>query len=185
MEIDKIHAEIDTLTEQFESSFRYLNVEQLNWKPSADRWSIAQNLDHIMTINRSYYPVVEEVSNGIYTKPFLGRFDFIVNFFGKLLLKSIDPKNRKKARTFPIWEPSKSELPADILNQFVNHQEELKAWIVDHRALIEKNPVISSPASINIVYRLRVAIYMIILHEERHFLQASEVMDLLTGQPSK
>ena len=171
--------EIDEITGLFKEEFGSLDAEQLNWKPVAERWSIAQNLDHIMTINRSYYPEIETVEDGTYKMPFIGKLNFIVNFFGKVLLKSIDPSNRKKARTFPIWEPSKSELPADILDQFVNHQEDLKTWISDHQELIEQNPVISSPANTSIVYRLSTAIQIIILHERRHLVQAQEVRDIL------
>ena len=132
-----------------------------------------------MTINRSYYPEIETVENGTYKMPFIGKLNFIVNFFGKVLLKSIDPANRKKARTFPIWEPSKSDLPVNILDQFLSHQEELKVWLEDHQELIAQNPVISSPANTSIVYRLNVAIQIIILHERRHLVQAKEVKDTL------
>jgi len=172
-------AQLDTITADFRNTFGHLTALQLNWKPDATTWSIAQNIDHLIVINETYYPMVKAVREGTYQVPFLGKFDFMVNFMGKMILDAVKPDRRKKMKTFPLWEPSSSELPADILSRFENHQQQLRQFMEDCADLIERKTVISSPANKNIVYRLETAFDIIVTHERRHFEQAKEVLDEL------
>jgi len=50
MNTDKWTNQIDTITAEFTKEFGNLSAEQLNWKPNADTWSIAQNMDHLIVI---------------------------------------------------------------------------------------------------------------------------------------
>ena len=175
MNTDKWTNQIDKITAEFTKEFGNLSAEQLNWKPNEGTWSIAQNIDHLIVINETYYPVIKDVKAGTYTLPFIGKLGFMVNFFGNFILKSIQPENKKRIKTFPIWEPSKSTLPADILMKFEKHQSDLKQLIRGSNDLLDKGVVISSPANKNIVYKLEKAFDIIVAHEQRHFNQAKEV----------
>ena len=48
---------LSDISRQYLSEFGSLTNEQLNWKPNSTVWSIAQNLDHLIVTNESYYPV--------------------------------------------------------------------------------------------------------------------------------
>ena len=50
--------EIDKITLDAELLFSELSGEQLNWKPNSQTWSIAQNLEHLIVVNETYYPVL-------------------------------------------------------------------------------------------------------------------------------
>lgn len=170
---------IDNITNSFKAAFGNLSAEQLNWKPNAQTWSIAQNIDHLIVINESYYPVIKSVREGTYKLPLMGKMGFMVNSMGKMILNAVEPTRRKKIKTFPIWEPAKSNIGPDILNRFEKHQEELKKVIASSEDLVEKGAVISSPANKNIVYKLGTAFDIIITHEQRHLEQAKEVLSQL------
>ncbi|WP_235297982.1 DinB family protein [Portibacter marinus] len=144
----------------------------MNWKPDSKAWSIAQILDHIMTINESFFPILAKVKEGNYKVPWFGRIGFITNLMGNVVLKSVLPDTQKKITTFPIWEPSTSNLPGNILEKFAKHQEELKVMIEGAENLLEKDQVICSPANYKIVYKLEKAFEIIVAHEQRHLLQA-------------
>ena len=47
--------EIEKTTQDFIESFGGLNESQLNWKPNPQTWSIAQNINHLLVINKTYY----------------------------------------------------------------------------------------------------------------------------------
>ncbi len=172
--------EINTITRQFRETFEHLSAEELNRKPNAQTWSIAQNIDHLIVINETYYPVVEKIRKGEYSTPFLSRFGFITRFFGDFILKSVNQNRDKKIKTFPIWQPMQSDIPADILQKFEKHQRELIGFIKNCEDLLEKNTIIFSPANKNIVYTLDKAFDIIIEHEKRHFNQAKEVLSYKT-----
>jgi hypothetical protein len=169
---------IDIITNNFSKEFGALNAEQLNLKPDSNTWSIAQNIDHLIVINESYYPVIQSIHNRSFKLPLIGKVGFLVNFFGRFILKSVQPNRKRKMKTFPMWEPSKSEIAGDILVRFQKHQTELKTLIDKCIDLLASGTVISSPVNKNIVYKLETAFDIIVTHEQRHFEQAKEVLRL-------
>lgn len=170
---------IDSTTEVFQTHYGSLTVEELNWKPNPGTWSIAQNIDHLIVINQTYFPILSELKSGSYKLPFIAKFGFMVSFFEKTVLNAVKPDRKKKMKTFPIWEPASSQISDNILEKFVEHQAELKRQIAASKVLLEKKVVISSPANKFIVYKLATAFEVIVTHEERHLAQSEEVFALM------
>jgi hypothetical protein len=175
---------LDDISKQSLSEFGSLTSEQLNWKPNSNTWSIAQNLDHLIVANETYYPVLASLKAGTYRTPFIARIGFMVSFLGKTVLKAVQPDRQKKMKTFPIWEPTTSNLLDDILKRFQIHQNELIQKIEDAKGLVEKGVVISSPANRNIVYKLETAFDIIVSHEQRHLEQAKEILQQMKNNTS-
>lgn len=171
--------QIDHTTEEFLKLYGLLSYEELNWKPNPDTWSIAQNVDHIMVINHTYFPILSAMKAGEYQRPFIANFGFIVSFLGKTILNAVQPDRKKKIKTFPIWEPDNDPISSDLRQRFSEHQALLKQEIESSEKLIEIGAVISSPANKNIVYKLEIAFDIIITHELRHLEQSKEVLELL------
>lgn len=168
--------EIDKITLDAEMLFSGLSSEQLNWKPNSETWSIAQNLEHLIVVNETYYPVLSSLKKGTYKKPFLANFGFIVSFFGKTVLNAVKPDRKKKMKTFSIWEPGQSRLGIDIISRFKKHQSELQKQINEAKELLTNRIIISSPASKIVVYRLEIAFDIVVNHEQRHLEQAKEIL---------
>jgi hypothetical protein len=177
--VTRQHKEIDRITDDFQSTFAGLTPNELNWKPDLKTWSIAQNLDHIITVNESYYPVIDSVRKGTYKLPFLGRLGFMTRFFGNLIRNSVSPDRKRKSRTFSIWEPRVGDIDPGIVSRFQKHQKELKNYIENSRDLTEKGAVISSPANRMIVYKMDTAFEILIDHEKRHLNQARELLEMM------
>lgn len=171
--------ELAANTALFKQAFGGLSAEQLNWKPNTETWSIAQNIAHLITINKTYFPVITQVQNGQYNTPWWSKLTFVTRFFGNVIYNASDANRKRKMKTFPIWEPEISDLSADILDQFEAHQQALAEQIESAENLIERGVVISSPANAKIVYKLERAFDIIVVHEKRHFEQAKEVMTMM------
>lgn len=169
-------AQIDQTTKAFQNHFDGLSEEALNWKPNTTTWSIAQNIDHLITINETYFPVLADLKTGKYRTSFIGKFDFLTSLLGKMLLQSVQPTTKKKIKTFPIWEPAKGHLSANILDRFIKHQHQLKQEIESVKTFLQKGAVIASPANKYIVYKLETAFDIIVAHEQRHLEQAKEIL---------
>ena len=167
--------QIDKITSDFKQSFGTLPITELNWKPNPTTWSIGQNLDHLIVINGTYDSVIKTVREGTYRLPFLAKFDFMVSFLGRTVLKAVQPDRKKRMKTFPIWEPAKSDIKEDIWERFEKNQNELKILIQSCSDLLDNGTIISSPANRNIVYRLDTAFDIIVTHEKRHFEQSMDV----------
>lgn len=167
---------IDQNSSLVQELFSKLSEDQLNLQPNVNTWSISQNLEHLIVINESYFPIINELHAQSYNPPFHSKISFFVNFFGKFVLNSVDSDRRKKIKTFPIWEPSKSNVAHGIINRFLQHQEELKRMIESTDSFITGNVDIHSPASKVIVYKLATAFDIIVTHETRHINQAKELL---------
>ncbi|MGA1414085.1 MAG: DinB family protein [Candidatus Kapaibacteriota bacterium] len=174
MKIQQLIQELDFFTQEVQSAFGTLTHEELNRKSNPDTWSIAQNLDHLMVINETYFPIFDALKNGTYSPPFLGKFTFITSFFGNLIYKMSAPEHTKPIKTMSISEPSNSEIH-DVIQAFVGHQEQLKQHISELEGCIASGSVIASPANPMIVYTLEQALNIIVVHEKRHILQAKNI----------
>lgn len=175
---------LDNITKQALTEFGVLTNEQMNWKPNSSTWSIAQNLDHLIVVNKTYYPVLASLKDKTYRTPFMAKIGFMVSFLGKTVLKAVQPDRKRKMKTFPIWEPTTSKVSDDILKRFETHQNELKQKIEEAKELVEIGVVISSPANRNIVYKLETAFDIIVSHEQRHLEQAKEILQLMKSNTS-
>ncbi|MDB4655884.1 DinB family protein [Flavobacteriales bacterium] len=170
---------IDAVTKHVENEFGSLSHEQLNWKLSAEKWSIAEVLEHLNLVNASYEKILTDAVNGTSDMGFTGKIGFIVNFLGKMIYNSVEPSRAKRMKTFPVWEPAQSDVSAEVIIEFKKHQEGIKKLILGNKQLLEKDIVISSPANRYIVYKLRKAVEIVVSHEERHLNQAMEVLVLI------
>lgn len=175
---------LDKINYAVSETFGGLSGEQLNWKPNTSTWSIAQNLDHLIRVNESYYPVLQALQEGKYRTPFLGRFGAFVFLFGRMILSAVEPERKRRMKTMALWEPSASAITDDIVVRFGRHQQELISWLNRSQEFVRSGVVIASPANANIVYKLSTAFEIIVTHEERHLAQAREVLSLLPAELS-
>lgn len=178
MNTDKWTSQTDKTTQAFRDAFAHMGAEALNWKPNPKTWSVGQNIDHLIVTNATYFPLMAAVHEGSYNPPFTARAGFLVNFFGKLVLNSVEPTRKRKIKTFPIWEPTTSAVPGDVLSRFMQQQETLKQMIRNSNDLLDKGTIIASPANRMIVYKLETAFDILVSHELRHLEQAKEVAAL-------
>jgi len=163
MSKNKWSVRIDQITHDFNHAFAQLDVQALNWKPDDKTWSIAQNIDHLIVTNESYYPLVESVRTGKYRKPFTGHIGFMVRQLGKSILQSVQADRKRKFKTFRIWEPATGNIGGDIVQRFEQHQEDLKKFISTCHDWVEKGTVVSSPANRMVVYKLETAFDIIVV----------------------
>lgn len=174
--------QIDEITENFIQTFGSLSNEELNWKPDPKTWSIAQNVEHLITINSTYFPIIESARDGTYKPPFIAKFGFIASFFGNMLYRAVQPNRKWKSKTMSMWEPTQGNVPEGILKRFEDHQDELKKRMDDAQNVAEEGAIISSPANKNLVIKLEKAFDIIIAHEKRHYEQSKEVLQSMGNQ---
>ncbi|RPI16037.1 MAG: DinB family protein [Ignavibacteriae bacterium] len=167
--------EIDKITSEVNSVFGSLTANQLNWKPSPEKWSIGQCLEHIMVSNSKYFPMMNDLVEGIKKRTIWERLPFYSGIIGKMLISTIKKESRK-VKTFKVFMPSKSEVSKDIIKQFNEHQEILKKMMYKTDSA-DHSIIITSPVSKYITYSLQDANTIIVFHERRHFNQAKRVME--------
>jgi hypothetical protein len=161
-ELEQLQAEIRSLAEQTQNEFGTLHADQLNWKPAPGSWSVAQCFDHLITSNKGYFPIVESVVGGQKKTRFLERVPILPTIWS----------NMKAPAAF---QPSSSDLPDSIIQDFVSNQGRVVDAIASVKNLNIDQIVITSPAAAFVTYSLLDAFRIIVVHEQRHFQQAMRV----------
>lgn len=172
--IDKIEA-VSLAAQQ---SFQSLDTTQLNWKANPQDWSVAQCLDHLMTTNELYFSIFTAVQNDSVPQNIFSRLGLFSGMFGRMLIKQLGAEVIRKSKSPANFQPSQSELPADILDQFIAHQLELVKQFEALPSQDFSKLIIISPAASFVTYSLKDALHIIAGHEERHLAQAKRIMQM-------
>lgn len=170
--------EITVITDEVKQSFGQLSSSQLNWKPSAEQWSVGQCLDHLITANSSYFPTFEKILRGEQKATLWERVPFLPSLFGKVLIRSLEPASTHKLKAPQIFQPASSNVDAKIVDHFLEQQKRLTECIQASETLDMERSIMTSPASSFITYSLGDAYRIILVHERRHILQAQRVMNI-------
>lgn len=172
--------QLSAVSEKVNEHFGRLEAHELNWRPEPGVWSIAQNLEHLIITNESYFPIFNAIQNGTHKTPALGRIGFFVSFCGNMVLKAVEPELKKPMKTFPVWQPKNEVFDQGMVERFINHQTALISEVRKLQPFLHNKSVIASPANKNIVYTLETALDIIVSHEKRHLNQALEILENLS-----
>jgi len=169
--------ELDKISFDVKENFGGMDKATLFRKVDKSIWSIAENLEHIIKVNASYFPIFQKLKNNTFQGAFISKIGFFSKLFGDMIYKSVSDGGKKKIKTFSLWEPKIEDNRTDIVEKFLSHQKELKGWINEMEIFIEKGTIIHSPANSLIVYSLPQALDIIVAHEKRHLDQARRSLE--------
>ncbi|SHM78951.1 DinB superfamily protein [Cyclobacterium lianum] len=171
---DTWQMELTQITWEFEKLLSAHDLTRLNQKPDPNHWSPMEMIQHLILVNTSYFPIFDRLKNNTHKSPLLGKVPFVGKQMGKMILTAT--KKPMKTKTFKSWEPSGSSYNNDLLTAFFKQQDELSGYIQQLDPLLDRNTMISSPASDWIVYTLDDAFEIIIHHEKRHLSQLKSLL---------
>lgn len=154
--------------------FRKLSEKELNYKESIDEWSILECMEHLNIYGDFYNPEIKErIEKTKTTSTKIFKSGVIGNYFVNL----ISPKEKlNKMKTLKENNPLGSHLDKTVIDRFVNQQKECLE-------LIEKSKKINltktkTAISITKLVKLRLGdtLRFITAHNERHLLQAENIL---------
>ena len=174
--ITNITGELGNIVEDARTSFGSLSGEQLNWKPSADSWSVAQCLDHLIKTNEQFYPEFEKLASGTRKNTFWQNYSPFTGMGGRFLINAVTNDSKKsKAPSKNIVPPS--DIPGDIVERFAANITDIASKIEACASADLKKTVVSSPFLAVMTYTLDDAYTVVVEHSKRHIRQAKRVME--------
>jgi len=176
--LSELLSEANTIINEAQRGFGNLTGQQLNWKPSAEQWSVAQCFDHLVTANEAYFSTFEKVLSGEKENTFWESLPWLPSVWGKLVIKAVAPETTRKRKNPKIFHPSSSNIDEDIIRRFIDQQNEIVRYMKATEGMDLDKITISSPVSNVITYSLMDAYRIIVAHEKRHFLQALRVLEM-------
>jgi len=180
-DLSALITQVGAIATDTKNVFGQLTVAQLNWKPSAERWSVAQCFDHLLNSNKGYFPMVDSVLAG-QKRTIMQRVPLLPGLWGSLLIKSLDPSSTRKLKAPKSFQPAQSDITGAVIDDFVDQQVRIAEKMKATEHLDLERIIITSPALSLVTYSLMDAYRIIVVHEQRHFQQAKRITEE-TGFP--
>jgi hypothetical protein len=163
---------IDETTAKFVDMTVNLTADQLRWRPSPERWSVAECVSHLLLTDTPY---VEEIERQYAAGPVEPRPNdpYMTTWVGRLMLNTVDPATARRVPTAGAFKPVK--VPADFMADFIKHQRLLKKNVRDSANRNLNLVRVSSPVTKLLRFRLGECLHFLVIHQIRHLNQAHRV----------
>jgi hypothetical protein len=175
-EINNLIYSIESSTKKARETFSGLSEAQLNWKPSPEKWSVGECIDHLIVSNKQYFPALEKITKGGHKNSLWQSLSPLSGLWGSFLIKAVSPDNVKKVKTAKVFYPSSSMIHKNIIDEFAACNLKVTELMRKLENYDLKKIKISSPVSAFITYSLIDTLKIITYHEARHINQAERVI---------
>ena len=153
-----------------------LTEEQLNWKPDAQQWSVAQCLEHLAVTSKQFNGYFKQLIEGARLKwPTNGAIPYRPSLVGGWLIKQVVPETTRKVPAPKVFKPSDSSSIHDALGLFLKQQEEFVRFVRESEGVDYNRARLRSPVTPLMRYSLADAFVVTIVHGYRHLAQANRV----------
>jgi hypothetical protein len=175
MSLAEVRAELRNVARDTQATFGDLDEAQLNWRPGAAQWSVAQCFQHLFTANALVLRSAQDAA----TRPVSSawqRIPLLPRIFGRLLIRSQAPSSRWRFTAPPKARPTAIDLPRDIIERFVGQQIGACEWMETVDEGHASRSVMTSPFVRFVTYRVLDGCRLLVAHDRRHFEQARRVL---------
>ena len=171
------HERLTKSCERAQSLAGDLKAVQLNWKPSDDKWSIAQCLEHMLVGANLYGENIGQAIKRAQGKGLHAPADLQPRHTvaGALILRVVEPTAKRVMSSPEIFDPARSQVSNDVLNRFVQSHENIAELMSECDGLDFNRLKLSSPVSFLIRINAADAFEILVNHAERHLNQADRV----------
>jgi hypothetical protein len=175
LSLPEVKAGLDDMARDTQATFGHLAVQQLNWRPDATRWSVAQCFEHLLTANQLMVRHAQDALSEAHRRTLWQRLPFLPSVFGRMLIRSQAPGGRRKFAASSRAQPSMSDIGGDIIQRVVEQHHGAVEWIatLDERAAART--IMASPFVAVVIYNVLDGCRLLLAHDRRHFEQARRV----------
>ena len=175
LSLAEVRSGLDAMARDTLATFGGFDARQLNWRPDATRWSVAQCFEHVLTANRLMLKAAESALDEAQPRTVWQRLPILPVVFGRLLVRSQAPEATRKYTASPQAQPATSDIATDIIPRIAEQHRTAIAWVDrldDGRAA---RTIMTSPFIRVITYSILDGLRLMVAHDRRHFEQARHV----------
>lgn len=176
--IDKFISDSEETINNFRK-LKSLSENQINWKPSSESWSIAECINHLIVTNTLYLNELEKQLSQKKIKADCSEVKVKHKFLAKFIIKSVDPVNLKKVKTFTVFNPTKSTFTIEVIDEYLSLQSHFIKVVKSSNDFNLNEYIMSSPAVKIIKENFCDVLEIVRLHDKRHFNQANRILNHL------
>lgn len=159
---------------EFVKTLKSISEEKLNWKAAKSNWSVLECLEHLNLYGDFYIPEISQKLNNNKTNP---QIKYVSGWLGNYFVKSVSPETISKTmNTFKDKNPIGSSLNISTLDRFEKQLHQLKNLLEKARKVNLVKTKTSISISKLLKLRLGETFRVVIYHNDRHILQAKNVL---------
>ena len=160
--------------------FASLDQSLLNWKPSSNQWSIAECLEHLAISMAAYKPILNRArTHGRERFPAVSAPPYRPTWMGGWLIRHVSPDSPKKLTAPRVFRPAGVSSISGSLDRFIKEQDEFMKFVRESVGVDYNKIRLRSPVTPLVRYSLADAFVVIVVHAQRHLLQAQRVRSAL------
>lgn len=170
--LKSLEQDIDEITERINTSIAPLDFEQLNWRPTENKWSVAEVFAHLNSYCNHYLPEFEKAIQKALTQSLQPAEKYKSTWLGRYFIKSMSPeKIHKKFKAPKQHNHIHSQVPTDVINIFLKNQLHLKKILQDSRTININKSKVQIEILPFLTLRLGDLLKFFVTHQQRHLLQ--------------
>ncbi|QNH63067.1 DinB family protein [Hymenobacter sediminicola] len=175
---DGLTAELVALRDVTQQRFKALTDDQLNRRPSPDKWSVGQCLEHLNIVGGLYLPTITRKLKQAQERGSKPASTVKHGYIGRKMTEALRvPPTQKAIKTPQQFAPSGSRLPRTVVEVFSRQLDELLNLLEQARQVNANAVRIPNPIIPLLWPRLTDVAEMMVVHIKRHVAQAERVLD--------
>lgn len=176
-ELERLAYQQKVIRQDAEGLVTGLTEEQLNWRPSADKWSVALCYEHLNQTNRMIAGAVDAAIKAGRQAGKLSEGPFTYGFLSRYFLRIMEPPVKKRYKAPSKFVPQAGKPFAQIRSDWNETHDRLSALLNEANGLDLARIKVPSPISSFIRYPLGMAFWIQAAHDRRHLWQARELIN--------
>jgi hypothetical protein len=175
LSLAQVRSGLDAMARDTLATFGRLDARQLNWRPDASRWSVAQCFEHVLTANRLMFQAADAALDETQPRTIWQRLPILPGVLGRMLIRSQAPDATRKFTAAPQAQPATSDIAADIITRIAEQHRNAVAWVDRLNDGQAARTIMTSPFIRVITYSVLDGCRLMLAHDHRHFEQARHV----------
>lgn len=179
---DLLHPDLEALRQEFaairadaERLVEGLTVETFNWRPSPEKWSIAQCVTHLSVVDGKDIPLLEEAMDKARRERVTGEGPYRYGPIAAWFIGKIEPPSKMKAKAPAIYVPPPVQDPGVAMAEFRRLQTRMAELVREANGLDLGRVKVASPVATFLRFSLGQRFRLIAAHDRRHLHQAWQV----------
>jgi hypothetical protein len=177
--MDAFRRQFEQLSAEADALAAPLSDDAFARRPSPDRWSVAECIEHLNVSARRYLPVIDEGIAAAVRRGLYGTGPFTYNWLGRVFVWTMEPPPRFRAKAPAVLQPEAVRPKQDVLAGFRAYQVQYIDRLHAASGLDLARARVRSPVAAWLRMPLGSAFQLMAAHERRHLWQARQAVDQL------
>jgi hypothetical protein len=176
-ELERILYQLKVIRQEAEGLVVGLDDSQRNWRPAADRWSVAECFAHLNEANRKMADRIQDSIQQGRAANQLSEGPFSYGFLSRLFHRMMEPPVKTRFKAPQAFQAAPAQSWEKIQADWKSTHDKLDDLLLQANGLDLAKVKTKSPASSWVRYPLGMAFWIQAAHDRRHLWQARQIVN--------